>query len=84
MAENTTPSINALNSYFEREVENVKEYYLPLLLRLLAKCSHAEITTWIKKGRELMNNNASLLERYIIATSIRERVLNLIQEGCVE
>jgi len=84
MAENTTPSINALNSYFEREIENVKEYYLPLLFRLLAKCNHAEITTWIKKGRELMNNNASLLERYIIAISIRERVLNLIQEGCVE
>jgi len=84
LSENTTISIKTLDELFKREVEEVSANYTPILLKLLSKCSPQEIPVWIEKSKILVDEETPLIERYTIATSIREKIYQLVESNCVD
>jgi hypothetical protein len=84
LAENTLVSIKTLDELFRREVEEVSANYTPILLKLLSKCSPLELPVWIEKSKILVDEETPLIERYTIATSIREKVYQLVESNCID
>jgi hypothetical protein len=84
LAENTLVSIKTLDELFRREVEVVSANYTPILLKLLSKCSPLELPVWIEKSKILVDEETPLIERYTIATSIREKVYQLVESNCID
>jgi hypothetical protein len=84
LSENTTISIKTLDELFKREVEEVSDNYIPILLKLLSKCSPVELPAWIEKSKILLDEETPLIERYTIATSIREKVYQLVESNCID
>jgi len=83
LTENTLVSVKTLDELFRREVEEVSSNYAPILLKLLSKCSPLELPVWIEKSKILVDEETPLIERYTIATSIREKIYQLIESGCI-
>jgi hypothetical protein len=83
LTENTLVSVKTLDELFRREVEDVSSNYTPILLKLLSKCSPLELPVWIEKSKILVNEETPLIERYTIATSIREKIYQLVESGCI-